>query len=53
MNRLKIITYQVLTMVIQEDLNKSYPSMVAYHQTILRCLINNQQITEPFETDTY
>ena len=38
--------------VIQEDSNKSYPLMVAHHQTILDYSVNNQQIIHPFEIDT-
>ena len=39
--------------IVKEDSSKSYPSMVAHHETILDYSINNQQINHPFETDTY
>lgn len=39
-------------MMIQENSNKLYPSMVGQDQTILDYLIRNQQIIHPFDTDT-
>ena len=39
--------------IVKEDSSKSYPSMVAHHETILDYSINNQQINHPFEIDTY
>ena len=47
------ITEQVFPMVIQQDSNKSYPSMATHHQTILDYSINNQQMIHPYELDTY
>ena len=39
-------------MVMLEDLNKLYPSMVAPHQMMLDYLISIQEITHYFETNT-
>ena len=39
-------------MMIQENSNKLYPSMVGQDQTILDYLIRNQQIIHPFDIDT-
>ena len=48
-----MITEQAFPMVIQQDSNKSYPSMVAHHQKILDYSIHNQQMIHPYEIDTY
>ena len=41
------------TDIVKENSNRSYPSMVAHHQTILGYSINNQKIIHLFEIDTY
>ena len=46
------INYQVLLMVIQEASNKTYPSMIAQHQTILVYSVINNQIIYSFEIGT-
>ena len=39
-------------MIIREDSNKLYPSMVAYHQMILECSIIMHKMIHSFEIDT-
>ena len=40
-------------MVIQENLNRAYPSMVAHDQVSLEYLIISQKIIHSFEIDTF
>ena len=40
-------------MVVEEDSNKSYPSMEAHHQMVLVYSIINRKITRSVEIDTY
>ena len=49
-----LLCYMVNKMdIVKENSNRSYPSMVAHHQTILDYSINNQKIIHLFEIDTY
>ena len=41
------------SVIVEEDSNKSYLSMVVHHQTILEYSIINQQIIHSFKTDIY
>ena len=41
------------SVIVKEDSNKSYLSMVVHHQTILEYSIINQQIIHSFKTDIY
>ena len=41
------------SVIVEEDSNKSYLSMVVHHQTILEYSIINQQIIHSFKIDIY
>ena len=47
------VTQQVFLMVIQENSNKLFPSMVAHYEVALEYLIIKQEIIYFFEIDTF